>query len=141
MKPKTIIPRQQPPAPKLLDQVRNVIRVKHYSFSTEKTYIDWIKQFIKFHGLKHPKEMGAKEVSTFLTYSAVRRKGSPSTQNQALCALVFLYKEVLNAPLDELDFGYAKRHERIPVVFTQDEVARILLELHGSVWLVVSLLC
>ena len=77
--------------PRLLDQVRNAIRTKHYSYSTEKTYIDWIKRYIFFHNKQHPKEMGEREISDFLTYLAVKRKVSSSTQNQALCALVFLY--------------------------------------------------
>ncbi len=83
------------PPPRLLDQVRNVIRCKHYSTRTEKTYIDWIKRFIRFHDRRHPKDLDEKHIAAFLTYLAVRRNVASSTQNQALCALVFLYKEVI----------------------------------------------
>lgn len=79
--------------PRLLDQVKNTIRVRHYSLSTEEAYVGWIKRYIKFHNLKHPKDMGTKEVSEFLTYLAVELNVAPSTQNQALCSVVFLYNE------------------------------------------------
>src|SRR6266702_6129009 len=84
------------PKARLLDQVREVIRVKHYSIRTEEAYVQWIKRFIFFHGKRHPREMGATEIEAFLTDLAVQRKVSSSTQNQALNALVFLYKEVLD---------------------------------------------
>jgi len=79
----------------LLDQVRNVLRLKHYSYRTEEAYVQWIKRFIAFNGKRHPEEMGEEEVSQFLTWLATKKKVAASTQNQALCALLFLYKEVL----------------------------------------------
>ncbi|GAH18084.1 unnamed protein product, partial [marine sediment metagenome] len=85
---------------KFLDHVREVIRTNHFSYSTEKTYIGWIYRFIIFHNKRHPEEMGGKEIAEFLTYLAVERKVSASTQNQALNALVFLHKKVLKIPLD-----------------------------------------
>ena len=84
---------------KLLDQVRAVIRTKHYKYTTEETYVSWIKQFIIFHGKRHPSELENETVSQFLTYLAVKRNVAASTQNQALNAIVFLYKHVLEAPL------------------------------------------
>jgi site-specific recombinase XerD len=88
--------------PKLLDQVRQVIRVKHYSLRTEESYINWIKRFIFFHDKKHPIEMGEEEIGQFITYLAKNGKVSASTQNQALCAIVFLYKNVLKKNLKRL---------------------------------------
>lgn len=85
--------------PRLLDQVRQVIRIKHYSLRTEESYINWIKRFIFFHNKKHPIEMGEKEIGEFITHLAKNKKVSASTQNQALCAIVFLYKNVLNKEL------------------------------------------
>src|SRR4051812_4800298 len=89
--------------PKLLDQVRAVLRFKHYSIRTEEAYVDWIKRFILFHGKRHPKQMGESEVTAFLTDLAVARKVAASTQNQALSALLFLYREVLKKDLGFLD--------------------------------------
>jgi hypothetical protein len=84
-----------PPKPKLLDQLREIIRLKHYSIRTEQSYVDWAKRYIFFHGKKHPKDMGAKEIAAFLTHLAVDKNVAASTQNQALNALIFLYKELL----------------------------------------------
>ncbi len=86
---------------KFMWQVRSTIRARQYSYQTEKTYVYWIKYFIHFFDLRHPKDMGIKEVNIFLTYLAVEKKVAPATQNQALCALVFLYKRVLETPLGE----------------------------------------
>src|SRR3954471_5558747 len=108
-----------PTAPRLLDQVRDRIRLKHYSIRTEETYVEWARRFILFHGKRHPREMGATEVESFLTDLAVRGKVSASTQNQAKSALLFLYKEVLGAELPWLDnIETAKRPQRLPVVLT-----------------------
>ncbi|MEA2085005.1 MAG: phage integrase N-terminal SAM-like domain-containing protein [Thermodesulfobacteriota bacterium] len=126
--------------PRLLDQVRNAIRTKHYSYSTEKTYIDWIKRYIFFHNKKHPKEMGEREISDFLTFLAVKRKVSSSTQNQALCALVFLYKHVLKIELAEFDLTRAKKPAKLPVVYTREEVRSILIQLDGVNWILGQLL-
>ncbi|OQY26693.1 MAG: integrase [Candidatus Cloacimonetes bacterium 4572_55] len=112
---------------KLLDQVRNVIRVKHYSIRTEETYVDWIKRFILFHGKTHPKDMGEAEINAFLTHLAVDKKVAASTQNQALNAILFLYKQVLDIGLDlNLDAVRAKKSGRLPVVLTKDEVTKVI---------------
>ena len=127
--------------PKLLDQVRYRIRVKHYSIRTEDAYADWVKRFILYHQKRHPKDMGVKEVEAFLTYLAVERKVSASTQNQAKSALLFLYKEVLNIDLPWLkEMVEAKAAKRLPVVLTPREVSALLAELNGTMWLVASLL-
>jgi integron integrase len=112
---------------KLLDQVRDKIRFKHYSLSTEKTYVAWIKQFILFHGKRHPTEMGAFEVETFLTYLATQRRVSSSTQNQALSAILFLYRDVLVVELPWLDgFERSRKPQRLPVVLNSLEVQALL---------------
>lgn len=127
--------------PKLLDQVRGKIRLKHYSIRTEQAYTDWIKRFIRHFGKKHPKDMGAAEVEQFLTYLAVQGKVSASTQNQAKSALLFLYKEVLAVELPWLDnVQQAKTPQRLPVVLSREEVQAILSRLQGTNWLVASLL-
>lgn len=120
-----------------LDQVARSIRVRHYSIRTEQAYIDWIKRFIHFHHKRHPKEMGEAEVAAFLTYLAVDRDVAPSTQNQVLNALVFLYREVLENPLQKNIHGIvrAKKPQRLPVVLTMKEVAGILSCLDGVYWL------
>jgi integron integrase len=126
----------------LLNQVRGVMRQRHYSLQTEKTYIYWIKKYIFFHGVRHPKEMGASEVSRFLTHLAVEEKVSAKTQNQAMFALLFLYKEILQAELDYLGgtFTAAKSSARVPVVLTRDEVSRVLENLKGVNWIMANLL-
>ena len=129
------------PPPKLLDQVVARLRVKHYSLRTEKTYVDWIKRYIWFHGKRHPQEMGAPEVEAFLSHLAVERSVSASTQNQAKSALLFLYKEVLQIELPWLDkVTQAKAPKRLPVVMTREEVQSVLARMDGSVWLIASLL-
>ena len=118
-----------PPAKKLLDQVREKIRYKHYSLSTEKTYVTWIKHYIFFNDKRHPVEMGAVEVERFLTYLANARHVSSSTQNQALSAILFLYREVLGCDLPWLDgFERSKKPKRLPVVLTPLEVQALLRE-------------
>ena len=130
-----------PGKPKLLEQVRDVIRRKHYSFRTEQTYIDWIRRFILFHGKRHPSEMAEAEVTEFLTYLARECKVAASTQNQALSALLFLYKEVLKQEIGWLDgVERAKRPARLPVVLTKDEVRKIFAHLHGTHRLMAGLL-
>jgi integron integrase len=127
--------------PRLLDRVRNVIRCKHYSIRTEHTYVDWIKRYIYFHHKQHPEEMGEEHISAFLTHLAVDRKVAGSTQNQALCALVFLYREVLKKEIGTFeDFIRAKRPQKLPVVFTREEVKQVLLQLDGVRWLLGQLL-
>lgn len=127
--------------PRLLDQMRDRIRVRHYSIRTEQVYCDWVKQFIRFHRYRHPAEMGAPEVEAFLTDLAVRRKVSASTQNQALAALLFLYKQVLAVELPWLsEVVRAKRPERLPLVLSIEEVRRVLGGLDGEIWLACNLL-
>lgn len=127
--------------PRLMDQVRERLRVKHYSIRTEQVYTDWIKRFILFHGKRHPEVMGAPEIETFLTDLAVRGKVSASTQNQAKSALLFLYREVLAQELPWLNnVTQAKVPERLPVVLTVAEARAVLSRLSGSHWLVASLL-
>lgn len=120
-------------APKLLDQVRNAIRVRHYSIRTEEAYVGWVRRYVVFHGKRHPAELGAAEVSAFLTHLAVRGTVAASTQNQALNALVFLYRHVVEHPLPDVldDVARAKKPARLPVVLTRDEVRRVLSHLEG----------
>jgi integron integrase len=131
-----------PPArPRLLDQVRNAIRRRHYSYRTEESYVEWIKRFIRFHGKRHPRELGEPEVTAFLNHLARDRQVAASTQNQALSALLFLYKEVLATPLAWLDgLERAKRPARLPAVLTGGEAQRLLSQLEGTKWLMASLL-
>ena len=125
---------------KLLIQVKELIRKKHYSIRTEKSYIFWMKQFYYYFNERNPAEMGAKEISKFLTYLANVRKVSSSTQNQALNALIFLYKDVLNYEIGSFEFTRAKLPQRVPVVLSKKEVHQILDNLSGIHWLVANLL-
>ncbi|WP_449371482.1 integron integrase [Thiomonas sp.] len=121
------------PPPRLLDQVREAIRLRHFSLRTEQAYVHWIKRFILFHHKRHPREMGAAEVQAFLTWLAVEGQVSASTQGQALAALLFLYKQVLAVDLPWLDeVVRAKRPQRLPTVLTPDEVRRLLAQLEGT---------
>lgn len=127
---------------KLLDIVRDKMRFKHYSYSTERTYIHWIKQYIFFHNKKHPIEMGKKEIEEYLTFLATKKKVSPSTQNQAFNAILFLYKEVLGIDISEWNIQALRAQERkhIPVVLTKEEVQKVLQNLNGIYKLVVTLM-
>ena len=126
---------------RLLDQVRNAIGRRHYSTRTEETYIHWIKRFIYFHGKRHPRELGEAEATAFLNHLAREREVAASTQNQALSALLFLYKEVLDQPLAWLQgLERAKRPARMPTVLSRNEAKRLLAELRGARWLMASLL-
>src|SRR5205814_8745950 len=117
---------------RLLERVRDVIRLKHYSLRTERTYCDWIERFIRFHQMRHPSEMGAADVGAFLTHLARDGNVSASTQNQALSALLFLYKQVLKEEIGWLeDVERAKKPARLPVVLTHDEVHKVFARLHG----------
>lgn len=127
-------------SPRLLDQVRELIRIRHYSIRTEQAYVQWIRRYILFHGKRHPSELGAPELTAFLSDLAVRGKVATSTQNQALNALLFLYRDVLKIVLPWLeDVQRAKRSQRLPVVLTQNEVKRLLAQLEGTVWLMASM--
>jgi integron integrase len=126
---------------KLLDQVRDAIRVKHYAYSTEKTYVYWAKRFVLYHNKRHPLEMGEKEISEFLTCLAAEEDVAASTQNQALSALLFLYREVLRKDLDlPLELVWAKRPKRLPTVLTREEVQQVIAQLTGVHRLIVQLL-
>lgn len=127
--------------PRLLDQVRDAVRRRHYSYRTEQTYIHWIKRFIFFSGKRHPREMGVPEVTGFLSHLARDRDVAAATQNQALAALLFLYKEVLGQALPWLDqIERAKRPARLPSVLSVAEIQRILAQMQGPKWLMASLL-
>ncbi len=127
--------------PKLLDQVRDRIRVKHYSIRTETQYVQWIRRYILFHGKRHPRNMGRKEIEAFLTHLAVEGGVSASTQNQALSALLFLYREVLEMEVPWLDkVVRAKRPQRMPVVLTRQEVRSVLERMSGVYGLMGALL-
>jgi integron integrase len=120
------------PKPRLLDRVRAAVRARHYSRRTEKAYVHWIRRYIVFHGKRHPAEMGAPDVTAFLTALAVHDKVAASAQNQALSALLFLYREVLGVELPWLDdVVRAKRPQHLPVVLTRDEVRAVLQRLDG----------
>jgi integrase len=122
----------------LLDQVRSCIRLRHYSIRTEEAYLSWIKRYILYHDKRHPLDLGQLEVSAFLTHLAVDLNVAPSTQNQALSALLFLYREVLNLPLTIIsEVQRAKRVERLPVVFTKAEVQTVIALLRDEMWLMV----
>ena len=127
--------------PKLLDQLRAEIRVRHYSIRTEQAYVDWVRRFILFHNKRHPKDMGAGELRDFLSHLAVDRKVSASTQNQAKSALLFLYGQVLKIELPWLDEVISpKTDKRLPVVLTQVEVRNLLNAMSGTMGLMTSLL-
>jgi len=128
-------------SPRLLDRVREALRLRHYSLRTEEAYLHWIRRYIYFHEKRHPVEMGEAEVTAFLSYLAVERKVSASTQNQALSALLFLYGQVLQRKLDWLDnVVRARQPKRLPVVLTRDEVQRLVGRIHRTPVLVVRLL-
>ena len=130
-----------PTSPKLLDQVRDKIRVKHYSIRTETQYLQWIKRFIFFHGKQHPRDLGAAEVEAFLSHLATEGNVSASTQNQALSALLFLYREVLGIVLPWMDtMVRAKKPQRLPVVLNRSEVTRVLERMDGTYSLMARLL-
>lgn len=137
--PEPLAPR--PAAPKLLDRVRWHLRVKHYSLRTEQAYIDWIRRFILFHRKRHPDEMGENEIATFLTSLAIKEHVAASTQNQALSALLFLYQQVLERKLNNLDgIERVKRPAKIPVVLTRREAHAILDQLREPYRLMTELL-
>jgi integron integrase len=142
-RPSGSAPSQEPAAPprRLLDRVRDEIRLRHYSIRTETAYVDWIRRFVVFHGKRHPDSLGAAQVQEFLSHLAVERNVAASTQNQAKSALLFLYREVLRIQLPWLDEIVAARvPNRLPVVLTPFETRALLLELNGTMGLVASLL-
>jgi integron integrase len=135
------MPAPSPQPPRLLDQVRQVARVKHLALSTEDCYTQWVKRFILFHNKRHPRDMGPLEIQAFLTHLAVNRHVAASTQNQALNALVFLYTQVLQRdPGQFAGFTPAQRPARLPEVLSVDEVRRVLAGLDGTPGLICRLL-
>lgn len=127
------VPSPSSPAPRLLDQIRERIRYKHYSIRTERAYVDWARRFILFHGKRHPRDMGAVEVEAFLTHLVTERDVAASTHQQALAALLFLYGEVLGVDLPWMgDIGRPKKPKRLPVVLSEDEVRRLFVHLEGE---------
>jgi integron integrase len=125
---------------RLLDQVRDAVRLKHYSIRTEEAYINWVKRYIVFHNKRHPAEMGAPEIEAFLTHLAVKETVAASTQNQAFSALLFLYREVLHQDLGPIDALRAKRPRRLPTVLTREETLRLIGCLSGTHQLMAKLL-
>src|SRR5215218_7386831 len=127
--------------PKLFERVRAVARVRHLSLRTEQAYSDWIKRFILFHKKRHPDEMGTEEIRQFLSHLAVEGRVAASTQNVALCALLFLYRDVLGVDLPYVEgIQRAKRPVRVPVVFTRQEVGALRSHLSGTYKLIAELL-
>lgn len=128
-------------SPRLLDQVRNAIQVRHYSIRTEQAYVHWIKKYIYFHKKKHPKDMGDAEITAFLSYLATTKNVSASTQNQALNALVFLYRKVLETDVGVFkELVRAKKPKRLPVVLTHDESIEVLSHIQGMNGVMANLL-
>lgn len=128
--------------PKLLDKLAQAFRIRTYSLRTEQAYSMWVRQYIRFHNMVHPREMGEVEVGKFLTHLSVDRGVSPNTQNQALNALKFLYRNVLNMPLDDVvGVVRSKKQQKLPVVMTQSEIRAILKEVESPYWLLARLMC
>lgn len=131
----------QDTGPKLLDQIRSELRKRHMSYRTEKSYLHWIRSYIRHHGTQHPRDLGASHVEGFLSWLATERKVAASTQNQALCAIVFMYREVLGIELENAGtFTRARQPRTLPVVLSRDEVRRLLDQLEGVDFLMASLL-
>ncbi len=127
-------------AKKLLEQMRDALRLKHYSSRTEEAYLDWVKRYILFHHKRHPADMGAPEIQAFLVHLASQRQVAASTQNQAMSAILFLYREVLRQEVDPVLPSSAKRPERLPTILTHDEVLRLIANLSGVYQLMAQIL-
>ncbi len=125
---------------KLLDQMSDAIRIKHYSYRTEESYLDWVRRFILFHNKRHPNDMGAPEIQAFLTYLATQCNVAASTQNQVLSAILFLYREVLHKEIEPILLSSAKRSERLPTVLTREEALAVIHHLGGIYKLMAQLL-
>jgi integron integrase len=133
-------PLTQPPQPRLLDQLREALRARHYSKRTEQAYCLWVERYIRFHKMRHPAEMTEPEINAFLTHLAVDLHVSASTQTQALSAVLFLYRWVIGYEIGDLGLVRAKQSRRLPVVMTRDEVRSVLAEMDGDTWLMASLM-
>ena len=125
---------------KLIDQVRNALRTRHYSYATEKSYIQWIKRYIYFHHITHPKDLDEEDISRFLTHLAVDKKVSASTQNQALCAIIFLYKQVLKKDIKNVNLVWANKPKRLPVVLSKQEIKKVFDNMSGITRIMAMLL-
>ena len=137
MQPQTSFPGK----PKLLDQLRTFMRARRYSLRTEEAYLDWIRRFILFHGKRHPRDLGEREITEFLTDLAVHRHVAASTQNQALSALLFLYQQFFERKLGRLDGALrASRPARVPVVLTREEVRALLAHVAPTYRLIADLI-
>ncbi|MEC8428023.1 MAG: integron integrase [Pseudomonadota bacterium] len=123
-----------------IETVRTELRTRHYSLRTERTYLYWIRHFIYFNDKRHPKVLGNAEIERFLNYLATRRMVSAATQNQALCAIIFMYRYVIRRDIEGLNYSFAKRPKNIPTVLSPDEIARILAHMQGKYWLITALL-
>ena len=121
-------------SPKLLEKMKNTLRRKHYAYRTEKTYIDWVRRYILFHNKRHPREMGVPEIESYLTYLAVERNVSASTQNQALAGIIFLYTQVLKIEINpkEINASRAKRSQKLPVVLSKEEAHKTINLMVGT---------
>ncbi len=127
--------------PRLLDRMRTALRARHYSRRTERTYLGWVRRYIFFHNVRHPAEMSEAEINAFLTHLAVKGKVSASTQNQALSALLFLYRHVIGREVGDLgNVIRARKPKRLPVVMTREEVKAVLAQLEGDKLLMASLM-
>jgi site-specific recombinase XerD len=132
-------PPESGPPPKLLDRVRTAVRLRHYSRRTEKAYVDWIRRYIVFHQKKHPSTMGATEIVAFLSWLAVDRRVSASTHNQALSAVLFLYKQVLGLDIGPIEHvPRARMPDKLPVVLSRDEIGQLMTHVDGMMWLIVA---
>lgn len=125
---------------RLIDRLRALIRSRNLAYRTEKTYVHWVLRYIRFHQRQHPRELGAPHVDAFLSHLAIARECSPATQKTALNALVFLYRELLELPLEGLSFSYARKAQRVPVVFSHEEAMALIGYLEGVSQLVARLI-
>ena len=129
----------RPTATRLMDQVRETLRFYHYAYNTEKSYVEWILKFIRFNGKKHPREMGKFEIERFLSHLAVNRNVAASTQNQAFNAIMFLYKKVLDMPMDlDIRAKRTSKGKRLPTVLSKDEAKSLLSCMSGKARLVAN---
>lgn len=128
------------PRSPFIESVRTELRTRHYSLRTEKTYLYWIRHFILFNDKRHPVDMGNQEIERFLNHLAVNRGVSAATQNQALCAIIFMYRHILHRSIEGLQYGFAKRPRNLPTVLSPAEVATILNHMQGKYRLITSML-
>ena len=141
MAPENAGPKEARPTPKLLDRLREAIRLRHYGRRTEEAYVGWVRRYILFHDKRHPAEMAERDVTRFLSHLAQERQVSASTQNQALCSILFLYRHVTGRPLGRFDgLVWAKRSAHVPSVLTRDEVVAVLGQMADVPWQVCALL-